>query len=91
MKASRDEIAPVMEKALREVDDRDASYGLHWMEEEFPSLIQNVFRKGNGIRNLFDSGKRYSPKMKEHLLDNIAYSAMVYRRLELDEEEVIPG
>ena len=83
---SVDELRPVMEKALKEVGERDTTYGDYWLREDREFLYQNIFRKSEGIRFLCRNGSINTPKGMEQLLDMIAYSAMVYRRLEIEDK-----
>lgn len=80
------ELTKVFEKALNLADDRDCLYGERWKDEPIEALYENVFRKADGVKYMVRNGNGKNGKLLEHLLDVIDYSAMVFLRLEKEQE-----
>jgi len=86
------ELWPVFDRALRLLEERDGSYGMRWVDEQVSSHYENVKRKAGGVAAMvvrIQAGEKVSKsKFLEDLLDVMNYSAILYRRLELEDSRL---
>ena len=76
------DLVKVFEEALKQIKDRQSSYGSRWLEEPLDYLWQNVWRKSTGLRFMvIDNKSKDTLKIEECLLDLISYCAMMVVRL----------
>ena len=82
------ELWPVFDKALRLLEERDGSYGMRWMDEPISHHYENVRRKLSGVVAMTERLQRGEniniEKYLEDLKDVMNYSAILYRRIEIE-------
>lgn len=85
--STREDIAPIFEKALAIVDDRETLYGDLWKKSGKEVTIPEVFRKANYIKAQYEKG-RYAgnEKFKEDLLDIMNWAAFSVWHLEQEKK-----
>ena len=82
------ELWPVFDKALKLLEERDGSYGMRWVDEPVSHHLENVRRKAGGVAAMTERAQKGElkdlKKFMEDLLDVMNYSAILYRRLEIE-------
>ena len=89
MKSTTEEVKHVHAKALELLKSKEEVYEDSWIREGISGASESNYRKVSGLKVMFKNGswKKYLDKVKEDLLDEINYAAILYRLIEMEEEK----
>jgi len=89
LKSTTEEVKHVHAKALELLKSKEEVYEDSWVREGIRVLSASNYRKASGLEVMFRNGswKKQPDKVKEDLLDEINYAAILYRLMEMEEEK----